>query len=305
MLKKTNLFHVLSGATILVALLIYSPSCSDSKSRIDLSGHEVELEINRSEKDIFQLRSKADYYAQYKSDSTFMSVYTNGIMESVTGGFRVSGNDRIEALLKFVSNRDMKHLFHAVDSTFQNFEDYELALNDAFSHINYYFGDSAIPAIYTFISPFYYNTVSFEGNLGIGLDMYLGPEFGPYSTPSLNFPQYKIEKFRKSSLVPDAIKSWLMTRFPKSENDRRLLSEMIYEGKILYAMDLVLPETPDSLKMGYKKGQIEWCKMEEKNIWNSLWSEDLLYTSDEMSFRGVLQDGPFSKGNKSIYGGNR
>jgi len=296
MLKKTYIIYALLW-TILVSLLVLGiPSCSDKGNNVDLSGHEVELNIQRMEGDIFNLKNEADYFDLYNRDSIFMSVYTNGIMESVTGGYRVPGDQRIQAILQFVSNKDMQHLYSTVDSTFHDFDKLEAELNEAFSYMNYYFGDSIVPKMYTFVSPFYYNTVSFEGSLGIGLDMYLGANFSPYGSPGLNFPQYKIKKFRKSSLVPDVVKSQLMTKYPKSEKDRRLLSEMIYEGKILYAMDKLLPETPDSLKMGYLKGQIEWCEKEEQNIWNTLWSQELLFASDEMTYRGVLHDGPFSKG---------
>lgn len=297
MAKKTKNTHLYFLTVVSAFTLFTLPHCGKkSRHHIDISGHTVELNIHRTEADVFALRTPDDVRALRLKDSTFFDVYVNGILDDITGGMRLPEDERYRALLEFTSNRDMRDLFRTVDSMYRDLGPITEELEDAFGHFNYYFGDSLIPGIYTFVSPFRYNTVRFENNLGIGLDMYLGPEFSPYYSPGLNFPQYKIRKFRKESLVPDAIKSWLLSVYPEPEGDRRLLGEMIYEGKILYAMDALLPETEDSLKIGYLKGQIEWCRQQEYQIWNHLIEQDLLYTTDEFEYRGVFSDGPFSKG---------
>lgn len=272
-------------------------SCKDNNQHVkDLSAHQIDLDIRRTEGTVFSLKSIPQVVDWAQDDTVFSEVYLNGIMQDITGGYRRSEEQRAEALLQFVQNGDMRHLYQTVDSTFHDFDEIEHGLNEAFSYFNYHFGDSSIPTVYTFVSPFYYNTVTFGTSLGIGLDMYLGAGFSPYYTPGLNFPQYKINKFRKSSVVADAVKSWLMSVFPKQDEDRRLISEILYEGKILYAMDALLPEEADSIKIGYEKGQIEWCRDNQLQIWDHLIAEDLLYSRDQLKYRGVLGDGPFSKG---------
>ena len=295
--KKTHKTRL----TVLICCLLLSAlslqSCKDNNKHVkDLSAHQIELDIKRTEGSVFALNGIKEYLEWNQTDTIFSSVYINGIMQDITGGYMRTKEQHAEALLQFVQNGDMRHLYRTVDSTFHDFDKIEDQLNDAFSYFNYHFGDSNIPTIYTFVSPFYYNTVTFGKNLGIGLDMYLGPRFEPYYTPGLNFPQFKINKFRKSSIVADAVKSWLMSVFPKNDEDRRLISEMLYEGKILYAMDALLPHEADSIKIGYEKGQIEWCRENELQVWDHLIAEDLLYSRDQLKYRGVLGDGPFSKG---------
>jgi len=295
--KKTHKTRLIVLIYCLLLSAISLQSCKDSNRHVkDLSGHEIELDIKRTEGAVFSLKSIPEVMEWTQRDTVFSLVYMNGIMQDITGGYRRTKEQNAEALLQFVQNGDMRHLYRTVDSTFHDFDDIEDRLSDAFSYFNYHFGDSSIPTIYTFVSPFYYNTVTFGNNLGIGLDMYLGPAFDPYYTPGLNFPQYKINKFRKSSIVADAVKSWLMSVFPKNDEDRRLISEMLYEGKILYAMDALLPNEADSIKIGYEKGQIEWCRENELQVWDHLIAEELLYSRDQLKYRGVLGDGPFSKG---------
>lgn len=297
MQKKTHKTRLIIVICALLTGTVWFPSCGDSNRHVkDLSNHQVSLKIKRTEGEVFSLKNVQEVQNWVKSDTIFSDVYIHGIMQDITGSHRLTSQENAEALLQFVQNSDMRHLYRTVDSTFHDFDEISDRLNEAFSYYNYHLGDSNIPDIYTFVSPFYYNTVTFGKNLGIGLDMYLGPQFQPYYTPGLNFPLYKINKFRKRSLVADAVKSWMMSAYPKKDEDRRLISEMIYEGKILYAMDALLPQEADSIKMGYVNGQIEWCKENELQIWDHLIAEDLLYSRDKMEYRGVLHDGPFSKG---------
>jgi uncharacterized protein YjaZ len=71
---------------------------------------------------------------------------------------------------------------------------------------------------------------------------------------------------------------------------------MLLEGKVLYAMDLFLPPTPDSLKIGYSSPQFDWCGENEKHVWRMLIDQELLYSSDPQVIRKFMQDGPFTNG---------
>ena len=72
---------------------------------------------------------------------------------------------------------------------------------------------------------------------------------------------------------------------------------MIYNGKILYFLDQVLPtNTPDSLKIGYTAKQLEWIKNYEGNIWGLLLQNELLFQTDMQKIQPFLSDGPFTSG---------
>ncbi len=55
---------------------------------------------------------------------------------------------------------------------------------------------------------------------------------------------------------------------------------MIFEGKELYAKDLLLPEYTDAEKIGYTPEQIKWCEENEAYMWRYFMEKEMLYSDD-------------------------
>lgn len=71
-------------------------------------------------------------------------------------------------------------------------------------------------------------------------------------------------------IVKDYIKAWLISDVIKPADNETLLSAMIDEGKVLYALSILLPgEDADNL-IGYTFQQSAWCKNNEKDIWQKI-----------------------------------
>lgn len=298
MAKKIRIIGVFG--LICTTLFIMLSSCSDQTNyEVDTSGFEVEIPINRLEDDLMHVNQPEQYANLNKLDSLFILQYKQQIMMGITGEGRVDPLESAQAYIQFTQHPDIQDLYKTVQEKYPDLSAEQEALNDALTHYRYYFRDRAIPRLITFISPFNAANATTDETLAIGLDMYLGSDFGPYYSPTLQnkFPQYKIDRCRRDYIVPNAVKAWLLKEFEIDNTDRRFLNQIIYEGKILHAMDRLLPQTPDSLKIGYHEGKIEWCKDNEVNIWNHIIQEDLLYSNDFQKFSGILTDGPFAKGN--------
>ena len=71
---------------------------------------------------------------------------------------------------------------------------------------------------------------------------------------------------------------------------------MMLHGKVLYFLDLVLPDLPDTLKTGYTKAQEEWCNENEGKVWALFINDQLLYSTDSYLTGKFIQDGPFTSG---------
>ncbi len=288
-IKRLNLI-----ASLLSIIVV--AGCSDtSKHHVDLTNSEVEVRINRLEDDIFSVRNVEDYKNLDKLDSNFIHVFKRGIMGTETRDGFIPVEASADGLIKFVTNDEMMHLYKTADSTYPEIDWLEEELSEAFSYYHYHFPEKIIPSIYTVVTPFRSQVITTENAIGIGLDMYLGAQFGPYQSPGLEFPQYLINRFRKDYIVPNVMRGWLESEYTGSEKNR-LLDEMIFQGKVLYALDALLPDTPDSLKIGYAQGKIEWCYENEKQIWSHLIEADLLYSTEYRKYTGMISDGPFSKG---------
>ncbi|MBI1307650.1 MAG: hypothetical protein GC181_13690 [Bacteroidetes bacterium] len=296
MVKKNRIRLVLAIAAS--AILFTFPGCKkDPRKHPDVKGSEVKLKINRLEDDIMSVRSPEEYVALDLLDTLFILQYKTQIMGPVTGEGYVPPQESARGFVEFTSNKDMQDLYANIQKKYPDLKKEEKELSKAFTYFHYYFPKRTIPRLVTFMAPFSAATATSDETLAIGLDMYLGTDFEPYYSPNLQtFPQYKINRCRRDYIVPNAVKAWLLKEFEIDDNDRRLLNQMIYEGKILYAMDLLLPDMADSLKIGYAKGKIEWCEHNEGQIWNHIVSNDLLYSNEYQKFSGILTDGPFSKG---------
>ena len=55
---------------------------------------------------------------------------------------------------------------------------------------------------------------------------------------------------------------------------------MVDKGKRLYILDKLLPQTPDSLKIGYTANQLKGADKNEGLIWNFFVENNLLYETD-------------------------
>jgi hypothetical protein len=175
-------------------------------------------------------------------------------------------------------------------------DDVEGELRKAIQYYRYYFPDSVLPVFYTYIGPFAYWAIIDEYGLGIELDMYMGEHFAYYGSFENNMPKYITIRCRKEFIVLNVMQALIDGTIPAAGAESTLLDEMIYEGKILYYSDLMLPETPDSIKIGYSTEQLDWCYDNEDEIWKYLVGEDLLFSKKTDHLRKYLGEAPTSVG---------
>jgi len=123
----------------------------------------------------------------------------------------------------------------------------------------------------------------------ISLDLYLGKNHKFYE-----FPEYLKQNFEQNQIMPDIVSSFSLRKIP-FENNRNLLSQMIYAGKQLYLKDLLLPGTSDAEKIGYTPKQISWCQENESYMWRYFIQEQLLYSTDLKLASRFINTAPFSK----------
>jgi hypothetical protein len=76
----------------------------------------------------------------------------------------------------------------------------------------------------------------------------------------------------------------------------RLIDQMIHNGKQLYILDCILPETPDSIKLGYTAKQTQWVKENEPQMWAHFLKENLLYSTELEKIGKLLNPSPNSPG---------
>ena len=165
-------------------------------------------------------------------------------------------------------------------------------LTDAFKRYRYYFPTDTIPQIIAFVSRFNNPCFTVTDHIGIGLDMYLGKDSEYYER--LGLPEYRRMLMLSAKIPSDAFYAWGSQHFPYNDSVDNVLSHMIHEGQLMYFVDHMLPEEPDTLKFGFTHEQMKWCKNNEEQMWTSLVENKLIFSQDPMEIRKLTGIAPFT-----------
>jgi hypothetical protein len=135
-------------------------------------------------------------------------------------------------------------------------------------------------------------------HLGIGLQQYAGKNFSVYKDQQLQeiYPEYISRRFDQEYIVPNSMKAIVDDVYGDSSTGRPLIEQMIEKGKQWYLLDKFLPEYNDTLKTGFTKKQLEWCKSNEGNVWGYFLSNVDLYSIDPAIIQDYIGDAPFTRG---------
>jgi hypothetical protein len=285
-----------------MAIIGYSfliSNCSNNPLDVDVNGIEIDLKIERMEQQIFDpsLSSIEDYEIRnmqlYANHGLLYEIWLTKMLGEPHPTEPMAG----EHLRQFGQHPDMIEINAEIQQKFGDFTSYESQFENAFRYYRYYFPDSTLPRIVTFYSNFNANVFPVDNVLGIGLEMYLGPEHVIVkSLPKDMFPQYLINRMDEKYLVADAMKFFLLSKFSKEQQGADFLTTIVELGKVMYLLDAVLPFESDEVKMGYTSSELMWCKDFEMKIWRTIVDEGVLYSKDKLIITQFLNEGPFTKG---------
>ncbi|MDA3817321.1 MAG: hypothetical protein PF486_08085 [Prolixibacteraceae bacterium] len=273
----------------LLAVAFYS--CNTDPLKIDVSDIEINTAFYRIDSILYGNKPDVVHdklQSMYSKHQSFLDVYTENILQlGKVGSPALKKN-----LQMFLNDTVYSQVGDAIIKRFADFEPIKERFTEGFKHYNYYFPEEDIPAIYAYPSGFNQSLVVADDFIGIGLDKYLGR--GCIFYKYLGIPQFKIENMYPMRMVPEAFYALAVTQYPFSDENDNLLANMIHEGKLIYFAEAMLPETPDSVIIGYSQKQLEWCKTKEATMWTYLIENKLLYTSDRLEIRKYINDAPFT-----------
>ena len=288
---KYNVKHKQIYLIFLFALIFIS--CKRS-SRPDVSDVKVDIKIERFDTELLAGKGK-----NIEQTSNLLAkkygVFYDDYIHKMVGTPEYTNDEIINTLYKDQAYND---LMKEVDSVYPNLKVQERDLTETFKYIKYYYPKASIPRFITFVSGFSYPTPIGDGYLGIGLDTFLGKDSKFYRGIVESVPLYMSRRFTPENIVPRVAETFAHEElFPEPDADRTLLSKMIFQGKILYFLDQVLPENvADSTKIGYTTDQLGWAQNFEPDIWAYFLENNNLYETDYQKIQVYLSDGPFTPG---------
>lgn len=274
-----------------VFLFLVLIACNRNPLKVNVSDVPVELKIKHLDVDLLKLNEDqigAAIPELKRSYGEFFDVFTYRMIS--IGG--TEQENFPELLYSFISDTLLvRKLVKIVPEKVDTIR-FRSDLTNAFKHYKHYFPQKEIPAIYTCISGFNQSVVVSTNLIGVSLDKYMGTDSPFYER--LGLPTYKRRNMHPQRICPEVMYAWAATEWTKADNSNNLLSHMIHEGKLMYFLDAIVPELHDSIKIGFTKQQLDFCKKNEARMWTYLAEHKELYSTDRMSIKRFIDDGPFT-----------
>src|SRR5262249_50539362 len=143
----------------------------------------------------------------------------------------------VPVIRDFLFDVDIRTIYEETEKQYVDLGPVAEEVKKAFRFYKYYFPDRIIPSFTTYVFGFNYAVVATDSSVCIALDQYMGSGYRYYE----HLPDYIRYRKDKAYLVTDVLRAWATTEFESPEPRTDLLDEMIFQGKIQYFLDQVLP----------------------------------------------------------------
>jgi hypothetical protein len=281
---------IVYNLTLILLILI---SCGKAGNDIDISNIDVDIKIKRFEKDLFEIdpsRIEEHISQLERKYGRFFQIFNYRIIKIGN-----SQNEEYPELLRlFVTDYINFRLYERTMEVFPDLTELTDGIEDCFKRYKYYFHKMQVPEIITYISGFNQSAVSDENLLAIGLDKYLGRNEEFYKELG-GLYDYTLINMHKDKILSDCMRLWAETEFKFNDSVNNLINNMIYEGKLMYFVNTMLPYQPDTLKWGFTEPQMRFCRNNEKQMWTYIIENKLVFNTDKFRINQFIREGPFTK----------
>lgn len=285
-MKKRNSTFILLGFTILILA-----SCQkSSRFEIDTTRNRVDVKIHRFDKDLLSIdttNTQKGVESLYKHYPEFIQNFTENILDTA-----VTDTTAVSNLIhQYLTDKTFAQLNKKTLETFNDISDIETKVSNAYTYMHYYFPNVKLPEIYFYVSGLNRAIMMNDKFIGIGTDFYLGNDFPMYK--DLNY-EYLIYNMRRECLATDLVSTTLFRMFVMDGQDYRLLDNMLFRGKVMYLLSVIMPDEKPEVLMGYTPEQWKWSEKYEKEIWASIIDKKHLFSTDLILIRKYMNEAPFT-----------
>ncbi|OAQ40494.1 gliding motility lipoprotein GldB [Pedobacter psychrophilus] len=283
---KITLFFIISFLTL---------ACNQ-ENKIDTSNIRINLKIERFDQDLSKINPSNLNEKLPQLSEKYGSFYNDYFQKILNVG--PTNNDDYKATVsQILEGKPFQDLQQETNQVYPDIDKIKPEITEAFKRIKYYYPEWKVPKIITYISGFQVQTPIGSGYVGIGLDMFLGKNSKFYPALVETIPRYISRRFTPENITPRVVE--VITRedlFPELDNDKTLLAKMVYNGKLLYFMKQIQPETADSTIIGYSEKQMKWANDYESDCYAYFLDQDLLYETDYFKIQKYISEAPFTPG---------
>lgn len=259
---------------ILFIIFIAFTACDKKNAtQIKIDEIPVKIEVDRFDKKFFE--SKPENLQELKNQYPYF----------------FPGNDD-DSWKERMTDPQWRELYNEVEKKYSNFDKEATDIEELLKHIKHYFPNSnKDPKVITIIGDMDSDmkAVFTDSLLIVALELYLGKDHKFY-----DYPAYIKKNFEPEQITSDLAQDFAERKIAPPR-DKTLLAQMIYNGKILYLKDLLIPAASDGQKIGYSPEEIEWAKENENYMWRYFIENKLLFDTSSKLGNRFINPAPFSK----------
>jgi len=272
-------------------------SCDADRFNVDVDEIDLDIPIRRLDLELFHLApgDVASYHEQrFAAGDVF---YTEFIEAILRAGPMDNDSITVPRLQRFLLDPNWNSAQASAEETFGDMSIQKAELEDAFKRYTTFFPKESVPNIVVFNSGFNYAIYPMDNTIGIGIEWFIGEDADIVKRLAPDrFPNFMKQRMRPEFIVNSTMTGWLFVHHRVDLTGKDVLTNMVHHGKVLFALDKILPEKPDSIMVGYTQAQLDWCKEHEFNIWTDLAGNDVLFSKTPREVNRIMSDGPFTNG---------
>jgi hypothetical protein len=210
----------------------------------------------------------------------------------------VSDSAVFGAVSDFFADKYIHRLEQKMGSQFKDKSKIKAKITDGFTHLKAHFSNEKYPKHVVFLnSLFRSSAASFDNDIAVGLEQYLGPKTDVIKElPTNEYYQWYKDGMEAKFLERDVLASWILANHMPVPKSGSLAEFMIHWGKILYFVEGSFPDVDKELIIRYSKKDYDWALENEASFWQYLVDQKLLFVLDEKTKANMFQEGPFTPG---------
>ncbi|MGB3799197.1 MAG: hypothetical protein WA952_05235 [Lewinella sp.] len=298
----------LSPVLLCCLVCLLSACTPDEPPPPDVSDIAVDLEVLRFDREIASLdtsRTGEELERLDRSYGSFTDVYFTHLVPVRRGDFSPEEGEQVmQAYLEYPLTRFVDSLVTErfpmeaagggaqVNSMIENLE-------QSLRYYQHYLPEAPVPdtlvlyATHFELAAFLYG----DGELAAGLDFFLGPDFD-YSQVNPEepiFSKYLAESYTPEHFTGKLLRVLLEDLYPQPRSGR-MIDYLIYEGKKLYLLEHLMPETADRIVYEVTEEQMDWLRENETPIYAFLQQEELVFSTDVNKINKYTRPAPDTPG---------
>lgn len=265
--------------------------CQGEFKRPDTAGHEVTLSVTPFYKDLMESGETDAGRLSARLQDKYGDFYDAFCRYELRIG--APGTPMADSLLTlFLSQPENAEVLALCDSVYGTI-DIEDEASDAFSCFGALFPSQPVPErILCHFSGFNSRILVDSTYVSFGIESYLGSGCRFYDW--LAIPVYARQGREAGFVVSDLVKAWILSTMPEESGREDVLTALIYQGKVLYALHCCIPGIDETRLFGMTEAQIEWCEQNEGNMWALLAERKLLYSTELLDKSKLVNEAPFT-----------